>query len=122
LLDKVEYWLELADEDVITANWLLSGKRLLPTGFFCHLTAEKALKAAIAHKTGGIPPKSHDLDKLAARGGILEDLSEEHLLLFEELMPLHVEGRYTEYKEAIAKTLTFEKCERILKETEGFLC
>lgn len=35
MLDKVDYWLELADEDVITAKALLKSKRFLPMGFFC---------------------------------------------------------------------------------------
>ena len=76
MLDRADSWLNMCDEDLITAKWLLDGKRLLPMGFFCHLIAEKALKAVVTHNTGEIPPKTHDLTKLAERGGIYGDLSE----------------------------------------------
>ncbi|MDR2045205.1 MAG: HEPN domain-containing protein, partial [Clostridium sp.] len=45
---KVEYWLELCDDDLATAKWLLEGGRLLHCGYFCHQIAEKALKAVVA--------------------------------------------------------------------------
>jgi len=47
-------------------------------------------------------------------------LSEEQLSLLEELDPFIIEARYPDYKAKIAETLTAEKCERILKETENF--
>jgi hypothetical protein len=62
------------------------------------------------------------LEKLAKRGGIDNKLSEEQILFLNELMPLHIEGRYPEYKENIAKTLNAEKCAEIFKKTEEFLC
>lgn len=121
-MDKVQYWLDLADDDVITAKWLLSGERLLAMGFFCHLVVEKALKAAIVYNTEETPPKIHDLKELAKRGNVASDISEEQRLLFGKLMPLHIDGRYPEYKERIEKTLNVEKCKIILSETEDFLC
>jgi HEPN domain-containing protein len=121
-MDKVQYWLDLADDDVITAKALLDSERFLPMGFFCHLIAEKALKAVVASVTEETPPKLHDLEKLAKRGNISEKLSEEQVLFLDELMPLHVDGRYPEYKANIAKTLNTEKCAEILKKTEEFLC
>ena len=122
MLDKEKYWLDLCDEDVTVADLLLKGNKYLQVGFFCHLIAEKALKAVIASITDEVPPKIHDLHKLAKYGEIYNDLSEEHLILFKELMPLHIDGRYPEYKANISKTLNAEKCARIFEETEGFLC
>ena len=45
---QMGYWLNLCDEDLLTAKWLLDGQRLLHMAFFCHQIAEKALKAVIA--------------------------------------------------------------------------
>ena len=120
--EKVKYWIDLADEDVTAAKVLIDGKKYLHAGFFCHLVAEKALKAMIASVTSEIPPKIHDLAKLAERGGIVDDLSEQQLDLLKELIPLHIEARYPEYKERIAQTLTPERTAKIFKETEEFLC
>ena len=119
--NKVEYWLDICDEDILAVKCLLKGKRLLHAGFFCHLIAEKALKAIIAHNTGETPPKIHDLKKLAKFGNIADDLSEEQRLLLGRLMPLHIEARYVSHKKRVADTLTVEYCEKIFKETEEFL-
>jgi HEPN domain-containing protein len=118
----VEYWLNSADEDVTTVKCLLNGKRLLPATFFCHLIAEKALKAAVEDFTEKSPPKIHKLKKLAVIGNLYDSLSKEHLDLFDELEPFQIEARYSEYKDQVSKTLDYQKCKQIFKETEGFLC
>jgi HEPN domain-containing protein len=119
---KVDYWLDLCDDDLATAQWLLEGKRLLHCGYFCHQTAEKALKAIVANVTDEIPPKIHDLPKLAVYGDIWDEITDEHKALIKKLIPLQIEARYPEYKESIAKTLTVGYCKQLLGETEGFLC
>ena len=120
--DKVEYWFNLAADDVPVAKLLLDGKKYLHAGFFCHLIVEKALKAMVASVTSEIPPKTHHLIKLSEQAGIFDDLSECQRNLLVELNPLNIEARYPEYKERIAKTLTPEMTTRLFKETESFLC
>ena len=121
-LDKVQYWLDLADDDIPAVKSLLNGGSYLHAGFFCHLIAEKALKAVIEHKMNETPPKIHDLRKLAAKSGIFDKLSEDQIELLKALEPLQIEARYPEYKTKISKTLTKEIIEKIYKETEDFLC
>ena len=122
MFDKAEYWIKICDEDIVTSKWLWEGNRLLHCGFFCHLIAEKSLKAVIARNTGRTPPKIHDLIKLARLGKVYDNLSEKHLGLIEELDQFQIEARYPEYRARIAKTLTKGKMERIFTETEDFLC
>jgi len=120
--DKVKYWIDLAHDDLDTAKLLCKKKRLLHMGFFCHMVVEKSLKAVVANKTGELPPKIHDLKKLADKGDLLNRFSKEQLNFLIELEPLNIESRYPEYKSNIASTLTAEKCKQICKETETFLC
>ena len=120
--DKVQYWLDLCVDDLATAKVLLESKRLLHMGFFCHMIVEKALKALIVDRTDEIPPKIHDLQKLAVRGKIFDSLSEEQFAFIDKLTPLQIEARYPEHKETIASTLTVDTCQNILTETEAFLC
>jgi HEPN domain-containing protein len=108
--------------EVITAKALLKAERLLHTGFFCHAVVEKALKAVISDKTGEIPPKIHDLPKLANLAGLWVNLENKYKELFKKLTPLQIETRYPEYKDKVAKTLTVKYCEKLISETEGFLC
>ena len=120
--DKVNYWLELCDDDLITAKALLNANRLLHMGFFCHLIVEKSLKAVIADITDDVPPKIHDLQKLAVFGGVFDDLSEAQLTVLDKLTPLQIQTRYPEYKAGIDAKLTMEYCNQLLGETEDLLC
>jgi len=121
MLEKVEYWLELCDDDLKAAKAMLTSENYLWAGFICHLIAEKALKAAIANITDEVPPKTHDLPKLADKTGFHNDMSEDYKNLLNKLTPLQIEARYPEYKEKITALLTEKYCVDLLEETEGFL-
>jgi len=122
MFDKVEYWLELCNDDLRAAKNLFASKDYLWMGFICHLIAEKALKAVIASITTEVPPKDHRLLKLAALANLDEDLSEKQEILLGKLSPLQIEARYPSYKEKIAASLTEGYCNELLNETEEFLC
>jgi HEPN domain-containing protein len=122
MLDKVEYWLELCDDDLKAAKAMLKSQNYLWTGFICHLIAEKALKAAIANNTSDFPPKTHDLPKLADKSGLYNDFPINYKDLLNKLTPLQIEARYPEYKEKINALLTESYCDGLLRETEGLLC
>jgi len=119
-----EYWLELADYDIETARVMLTGKRYLYVGFMCHQTIEKALKAIIARNCpeGDIPPKIHDLSRLAIQAGLLDTMSQDQQDFIEELNPLNIEARYPVYKDQMNKTLNKAKCQRLIVEAEELLC
>jgi len=101
---------------------MLKTKNFLWTGFICHLIAEKALKAAFASIANEVPPKTHDLPKLASLAKIHDDMPENYRALLNKLTPLQIEARYPEYKEKIAAILTESYCDKLLEETEGFVC
>jgi len=124
LSEKVEYWLQLADYDIETAKAMLQSKRFLYVGFMCHQTIEKALKAAVSRycAEGEIPPKIHDLSKLAVRAKLFDTMSEKKRDFMDELNPLNVETRYPEYKNEIAAGLTKNFCEKLILETKELLC
>jgi len=124
LNENVAYWLDLADYDIETAKAMLSTGRYLYVGFMCHQTIEKALKAVISRDCvdDEIPPKIHDLGKLAARSKLFDEMTDEQKIFIEYLNPLNIEARYPEYKKRLLEMLTREKCEDIFAGTEAFLC
>ena len=122
MLDTVDYWLDLCDYDLDTAKAMQETGRYLYVGFMCHQVAEKGFKAIVADKTTEIPPKIHDLQKLATLGDIFDCLSEEQFALLDTLKPLNIDARYPENKEIIAKTLSKESCKKMIEETEALLC
>jgi len=91
-------------------------------GFYCHMIAKKALKAVVAKKTNELPPKIHDLEKLAIRGDVFGVMSDEQKRLLRTLMPMQIETRYPDEEETQVPELTSTSSEQLLKETEEFLC
>ena len=122
MLEKVEYWLDLCDEDLITAKWLHKGERWLYMAYICNQIAEKALKAAVADVTEEVPPKIHDLFKLAKQSDIAGQLPDEHRTFLNNIARYQIEARYPEYKNQAASLLDAEICSKMLIETEEFLC
>jgi len=118
--EKVEYWLEIAVYDLKSAKVMQKGGQYLHVGFMCQQVVEKALKAAIA-KTGALPPKTHDLLKLAKIAGLAGYLNEEQKQLLKDLSPLNVEARYPSYKEAVARSLNKHICKEYIIQTEEML-
>jgi len=118
---KAEYWIDLADYDFETAKAMQKTSRYLYVGFMCHQTIEKALKAIIAEccAEGDIPPKTHDLSKLAKIAKVFEDMTESQLEFIEFLNPINVGARYPECSQHF---LSVEECAEIVKETEELLC
>jgi HEPN domain-containing protein len=74
--DKVKYWIDLAENDLAAAKWLISGNMLLHAAFNCHQAVEKAIKAVIARDLpeGEMPPKIHHLIRLASDASIMNTL------------------------------------------------
>ena len=121
MADQIEYWLDLADYDLGVAKTMLKNKHWLYVGFMCHQVIEKALKAVIS-RDESLPPKIHDLAKLAVCSGLMDVMSEAQQDFIETLNPLNIEARYPKYKDSLAQNLGSAVCRQILKETEGLLC
>lgn len=118
--NKPEYWFEGAEYDLQTARAMLETKRLLYVGFMCHQTIEKALKGAyVTMKPDEELPYIHRLARLANQTGLNSHMSEAQLALIDTLSPLNIEARYPLHKDKLLQSLTMERCETMIKETEA---
>lgn len=115
---KVQYWIDLAEYDLETAEAMLKTKRLLYVGFMCHQVIEKALKGYYVYNKNNIPEKIHNLIKLAKQSGLYDLFSLEHKKVLDRLAPLNIEARYPSEKEKLFEALTTEKCQDILVMTK----
>ncbi len=88
------YWRDEAYEALDAAEVLLDNRRYLESGFFCHLAAEKMLKALIAQRTGHTPPRIHALWRLAEIAGVEDDFTAAQVSTIADLSVFQVEGRY----------------------------
>lgn len=121
LQEQTKYWVTESEEDILTAKVLLKSKRLLESAFFCHLAIEKILKAFIAERKNEIPPKDHNLLKLAKRSGIHKELDEGCIDLLAELQPFNIEERYPETRERLFKDTPEKIFIKIVSKTEDKL-
>lgn len=117
---KADYWFEGAEYDLQTACAMLETRRLLYVGFMCHQTIEKALKGVFVSRNLEVElPYIHKLRRLANLSGISEEMDEEQLSFLDVLSPLNVEARYPLQKSRLLESLTIERCEKMIQETEA---
>jgi HEPN domain-containing protein len=118
--EKIKYWVDIAEYDLVTAVAMFETKRYLYVGFMCHQIIEKLLKAYYVRSRNQDPPYTHNLRFLADETGISNEIDEETLLFIISLQPLNIEGRYPTYKESLLKILTDEKCKSFIEKTKEF--
>ena len=114
--DKVKYWVDLSDRDLLTADTLVDGGHYLWAGFMCHQVIEKIFKGFYSALLDETPPFRHELDLLAIRGKFYDMLDDEQIAFLDILNPLNIEARYPEYKDRISKSFNREVCENLLKQ------
>lgn len=112
----VELWLERAQYDWESANVMMSSKRYLYVAFMCQQAVEKILKGFIQHKTGNLPPYTHNLVALAEVTQL--SFSEIQLDFLALLTRYYLNTRYPDYKQKLAAQLNEAKTKSILGQTE----
>lgn len=90
----IRYWRDGAVEDSETARILFDAGRNREALFFGHLALEKVLKGHMTRATGDVPPRTHDLARLAAGAGL--EVDPEQLLVMKTANRYCLEGRYPE--------------------------
>ena len=116
--EKVQYWIEISDYDLETAEAMLRSKRYLYVGFMCHQTIEKIFKAYYTSIKSESAPFSHSLSYLAKKGDFYESFSEVQKDFIDQIEPLNIAARYPSHKERLLKSLTEAKCNEILQGTK----
>jgi len=114
--DLSREWAERAQYDLATADAMFQAGRYLYVLFCCQQAAEKALKAVIAKKTGELPPRVHNLLRLAEVAGI--ESSQEQIHFLSKLSGYYIQSRYPEEIRAAGATITQELAREVLGKTE----
>jgi len=93
---QINYWIKGADDNLETAPILIRHDKFLEALFFLHLATEKALKAHVVKVTGNVPPRTHNLLRLAELANVSPD--EATIEFLGRLMIYQLEGRYPSEK------------------------
>ena len=113
---EVKNWLDSADYDLETAEYMFKTGRYIYTIFMCHLALEKVLKAKVEDVTGKTPPKTHDLEYLVGLAKLSLDEDMERFIA--ELSNLSVVTRYPTDFQRMLKDFSRERAEPVLKKTK----
>ncbi|MBI4556518.1 MAG: HEPN domain-containing protein [Candidatus Hydrogenedentes bacterium] len=110
------HWRDGAREEWEVACELLERGRIRHGLFLAHLALEKALKAQVCRHTGEVPPRIHNLPKLATLAGV--NLGHEQSALLAEMNAFCQIGRYPGMEVPLPGR---EKLESLRKNCESLL-
>ena len=114
---QINYWIEGAEDDLLTAELLIRENRFLHGLFFCHLVIEKAIKAHVVKVSKEIAPRTHNLIYLSEKANLEFDSETEIFLGI--LMKYQLQWRYPDYNPTLPNVLKineyFEKTKTLLK-------
>ncbi|MBR1667155.1 MAG: HEPN domain-containing protein [Bacteroidaceae bacterium] len=116
--EKVQYWLDIAAEDLDLGEFLFHSGRWLYSAFMCHQVIEKMFKAYWTATRDDVPPYIHEHKRLAELCGLYGQMSDEQRDFLQEIRPMNIEARYPDYKRSIANTLNEEKTHLIVEQTK----
>ena len=116
--DRAEKWLSIVAEDLSVAELLFNNGHWLYTAFMCHQAIEKTLKAYWCVCRDDDPPFTHSHINLARGCGLYTKMSKQQLDFLDEMIPMNIEARYNEYKDAVAGNLNKAKIQDILDKTK----
>ena len=114
----VEYWLDIAQYDLDTAEAMCKTKRWLYVAFMCHQCIEKTLKAYWSGTRDDDPPYTHNHMRLAEGCGLYQHMSEEQKHYLDTIMKYNIESRYPDDRAEMARALTPEACRYFIDETK----
>ncbi len=119
--ERVQYWLDVANEDLSLAEYIFKGGRWLYTAFMCHQAIEKTIKAYWVNVREDEPPYIHSHIKLLKGCGLADIMTDEQLRFIDIMVPMNIEARYPDYKREVAKSLNENAAKHILEQTKQFL-
>jgi HEPN domain-containing protein len=120
LAEQVKIWLDIAQDDLKSAELLLKGKQLLNAAYFCQQAVEKSIKACIQAKQA-VPPKIHNLSVLAEKADILDSLDDKGKKFLIALTRFAIEARYPDHKAKISAQCSDESVRNLLEQTREMI-
>jgi HEPN domain-containing protein len=114
--DEASTWLQYARENLQVAQMTLEAGLLNPCLQNAQQAVEKALKALIVERTGELPPRIHNLPRLAE--AVELGVDEKRMDFLAALTVFYIQTRYPEGMELLATATTRRKAEATLRKTE----
>jgi HEPN domain-containing protein len=107
--DQIKYWISNAENDLVVRESLFQNEHFAWCLFIGHLVLEKTLKSFYIRDNQSLPPKTHDLVKLAQATKLI--LEEEKIQFLDKVNSFQIEARYPDYKSQFFKICTHKFAE-----------
>jgi HEPN domain-containing protein len=112
-------WAEQGRYDLDTADAMFNAGRYLYVLFCCQQAVEKTIKALIVQRTNQLPPRIHQLARLAEVAGLVVD--EGQMEFLRELSTYYIPTRYPEAVADLALDVKESKARRVLGQSREFI-
>lgn len=116
--EHISYWLKSAEHDLEVADTLFQSKKYDWCLFIAHLVLEKVLKAYFVKRYNKLPPKIHNLIRLAEMANL--ELTEEQKVFLDEVNDFNLAIRYPDYKFEFYKKCTEDFTKQYFKGIKEF--
>jgi HEPN domain-containing protein len=113
-LRQIEYWVEISNDDLKSAESIFINGNYDWSLFIAHLALEKILKAYYVSVMNDIPPKTHKLDRIAELSGLQLTVEQDEFLRV--VNEFNLEARYPDYKKKFKDICTKEFANKYLAE------
>jgi HEPN domain-containing protein len=119
--EKYEYWLDIAQYDIDTAEVMLKSGRWLYVVFMCQQAVEKLVKGLYVLYVDDDVPKTHNIRILVEKFEHLlpETVTDDQYTLFENLTIHYINGRYADYKQKLSERLNEQAATDLYNQTRG---
>jgi HEPN domain-containing protein len=121
--DKYEYWLDIAQYDLVTADAMLSSGRWVYVVFMCQQAIEKLVKGLYTLYIDENVPRVHNIKTLVERfeDALPTSVPEDKYEFFDTLSSYYLNNRYPDFMSKLSTQITKTEAEKTLAQTrEGF--
>jgi HEPN domain-containing protein len=117
--EKFEYWRDIAQYDLDTAQAMFAAGRWLYVVFMCQQAIEKLCKGLFLLFVDDNVPRIHDINSLVTKFAekLPDVIDDDKRLLFAKLSAFYLNNRYPEYKEQLSLSLNEEEAKDVLEKS-----
>jgi HEPN domain-containing protein len=118
--DKFNYWLEVAQYDLQTAEAMLTTGRWLYVAFMCQQSVEKLVKGLYILYLDDNVPRTHSIETIAERfrDKLPSEIPQNYLDLFVTLSSCYFNNRYPEYKDKWSSQIKEPEAKALFSQTQ----
>jgi len=104
-LEKYEYWLDIAEYDLATAQAMFDSGRWLYVTFMCQQAIEKLCKGLYNLYIDDNLPRIHNIRSIIRKYADLlpMQVTDEQYIFFDKLTAFYLEGRYPEHTQKLSE-------------------